>query len=260
MQLSVIKIGGNVLDDEQSLMLFLDLFAAIDGAKILVHGGGKLASQLSAQLNIPIQMIDGRRVTDEETLKIITMVYAGYINKNIVAQLQSRGCNAIGLSGADGNLVQAHKRTSINPDYGFVGDVDKVNGAFIEHLLQSAVTLVIAPVTHDKQGQLLNTNADTIAQEIAQAMSQIYETQLIYCFEKSGVLKDINDEGSNIPFITAANKQQLIVEGIIHSGMLPKIHNAFEALNKGVHHVTIGKWDKLSELVQGISGTIIKQV
>jgi acetylglutamate kinase len=260
MKLSVIKIGGNVLDNKQSLLQFLDLFAAIDGAKILVHGGGKLASQLSAQLNIPARMIDGRRVTDEETLKIVTMVYAGYINKNIVAQLQSRGCNAIGLSGADGNLIQAHKRINTNPDYGFAGDVDGVNSTFIQSLLQLDFTLVVAPVTHDRKGQLLNTNADTIAQEIAQAMSEVYDTQLIYCFEKNGVLKDIEDDESNIPFITTENKQQLIAEGIIHSGMLPKIHNAFEALSKGVHHITIGKWNKLPELVQGISGTMIKHV
>lgn len=260
MKLSVIKIGGNVLDDEQCFMQFLDLFATIDGAKILVHGGGKLASQLSARLNIPAQMIDGRRVTDEETLKIITMVYAGYINKNIVAQLQSRGCNVIGLSGADGNLIRAHKRTNTNPDYGFAGDVDEVNNEFLQQLLNAAFTLVIAPVTHDKHGQLLNTNADTIAQEIAQAMSKVYDTQLIYCFEKNGVLKDINDEESSIPFITTENKQQLITEGIIHSGMIPKIHNAFVALEKGVHRITIGKWDKLPELVQGISGTVIKHI
>lgn len=260
MKLSVIKIGGNVLDDEQCFMRFLDLFASVDGAKILIHGGGKLASQLSAQLNISAQMIEGRRVTDEETLKIITMVYAGYINKNIVAQLQSRSCNAIGLSGADGNLIRAHKRTNRNPDYGFAGDVDEVNSEFVQQLLNTAFTLVIAPVTHDKQGQLLNTNADTIAQEIAQAMSGTYETQLIYCFEKSGVLKNIQDEGSSIPFITEENKQQLINEGIIHSGMLPKVHNAFIALQKGVNRITIGRWDKLPELVQGISGTMIKHV
>jgi acetylglutamate kinase len=260
MKLAVIKIGGNVLDNEQSLKQFLDLFTLIGGAKILVHGGGKLASQLSAQLNIPAQMVDGRRVTDEETLKIITMVYAGYINKNIVAQLQSRGCNAIGLSGTDGNLIRAHKRLKTNPDYGYAGDIDEVNSALIEHFLQSAFTLVIAPVTHDKQGQLLNTNADTIAKEIAQAMSKAYETQLIYCFEKNGVLKDINDEGSHIPFITEENKEQLITKGIIHNGMLPKIHNAFEALQKGVNHVIIGRWDKLPELAQGISGTMIKHV
>jgi acetylglutamate kinase len=260
MKLSVVKIGGNVLDDEQCFMQFLDLFAAVDGAKILVHGGGKLASQLSAQLNIPAQMIEGRRVTDEETLKIITMVYAGYINKNIVAQLQSRGCNAIGLSGADGNLIRAHKRINRNPDCGFAGDVDEVNSEFVQFLLNAAFTLVIAPVTHDKQGQLLNTNADTIAQEIAQAMSERYETQLIYCFEKNGVLKDIMNEESSIPVITEENKQQLITEGIIHSGMLPKVHNAFVALDKGVHSITIGRWDKLPELVQGISGTMIKHV
>jgi acetylglutamate kinase len=260
MKLSVIKIGGDVLDNEQFLMQFLDLFSSVDGAKVLVHGGGKLATQLSAQLNVPTQMIDGRRVTDEETLKIITMVYTGYINKNIVAQLQSRGCNAIGLSGTDGNLIQAHKRVNTNPDYGFAGDVDEVNSALIKTLLQSGLTLVIAPVTHDKKGQLLNTNADTIAQKIAQAMSTAYDTQLVYCFEKNGVLKDIHDEESTVPFITEKNAQQLISEGIIHSGMLPKIHNALEALKKGVHHITIGKWDKLPELIQGISGTRIKHI
>ena len=199
--LYVIKIGGNIIDDEQKLHSFLKDFASIGGNKILVHGGGKLATQMAAQLNIPQQLIDGRRITDAETLKLVTMVYAGYINKNIVAQLQANKCNAIGLTGADGNVIKAHKRI-VSPsgppvpvrtgdggrgsiDYGFVGDVDEVNIELLQSLLDNDMALVFAPLTHDKQGQLLNTNADTIAQEIAKAMSSIYDVSLIYSFDRS---------------------------------------------------------------------------
>jgi acetylglutamate kinase len=259
MNISVIKIGGNILDDEKSLSRFLDLFAAVEGAKILIHGGGKLASELCAQMNITVQMIDGRRVTDAETLKIITMVYAGYINKNIVALLQARSCNALGLSGADGNLIQAHKRINSKMDYGFAGDIDAINDQLLQSLLASGFTVVVSPLTHDKKGQLLNTNADTIAQEIARAMSVHGVVRLLYCFEKAGVLSDIEDESTVIPAINENNLQQLITNGTIHSGMLPKINNAFEAVRKGVYSVTIGKWDQLHLMLQGTSGTIIKQ-
>jgi len=232
--------------------------------KILVHGGGKLATKLAGQLNIPQQMIEGRRVTDAETLKIVTMVYAGYINKNIVAQLQAAGCNAIGLTGADGNVILAHKRIAqCSPsgaggaDYGFVGDIDDIETDLLCDLLEKEFTLVIAPITHDKNGQLLNTNADTIAQEVAKALSNIYEVNLIYSFEKKGVLLDTEDESTVISSINPAYYSQLKGEQKIFSGMIPKLDNAFEALNSGVKKVVIGKADELQKLINGTSGTAI---
>jgi len=196
--LFVIKIGGNIIDDEGKLSSFLKDFALIKGRKILIHGGGKLATNIAEQLNIPQQIIEGRRITDAETLKVITMVYAGYINKNIVALLQANNCNAVGLSGADGNLIVAHKRDHLTIDYGFAGDIDKVNNEWLRKLLENDFTPVISPVTHDKKGQLLNTNADTIAQEIAKSITDQYKVTLIYCFEKKGVLKNPDDESSVI--------------------------------------------------------------
>ena len=193
-KLYVIKIGGNIIDDETKLSSFLQSFSNLEGHKVLIHGGGKLATKLAGQLGVEQQLIEGRRITDAETLKIVTMVYAGYINKNIVAQLQSHNCNSVGLSGADGNLIQAHKRIHPTIDYGFVGDVDAVNISLIKSLLDQGISLVIAPITQDKNGQLLNTNADTIAQEIAKAMSNEYEVHLIYSFEKSGVLMNADDD------------------------------------------------------------------
>jgi acetylglutamate kinase len=255
--LYVIKIGGNVIDDEPKLASFLESFAAIEGKKILVHGGGKLATRLAENLGIEQQVIDGRRITDAETLKIITMVYAGYINKNIVARLQSFGCNAIGLSGADGNTVLAHKRVVAERDYGFVGDVDEVNAVFIKSLLEQNISVVLAPVTHDKKGQLLNTNADTIAQESAKALSKFYDTRLVYTFEKKGVLQNIKDEDSVISNINAVSYLQLKDHDIINAGMIPKLDNAFAALNAGVKQVTIGKSDALEQIIAGISGTTI---
>lgn len=261
-QLYVIKIGGNIIDDEAKLSSFLQSFAAIakvPGAKaILVHGGGKLATKLAAQLGVEQQMIDGRRITDAETLKIVTMVYAGYINKNIVAQLQLHGCNAIGLCGADGNVIQSHKRKHPTIDYGFVGDVDAVNTALLNGLLQQDVNVVMAPVTHNKQGLLLNTNADTIAQEIAQAMGGLYQVHLIYSFEKAGVLMDANDDGTVIPVITPSSYAKLKEKQVIFAGMLPKLDNAFAAINKGVHRVIIGKAEEIEQLVKGIKGTSIQ--
>jgi acetylglutamate kinase len=189
-KLMVIKIGGNIIDDETKLSLFLHDFSSINEKKILVHGGGKLATRIAVQLGIEQQMIDGRRITDGETLKIVTMVYAGYINKNIVAALQKNGCNAIGITGADGDAITAHKRIKGDTDYGFAGDIDAVNTKFIDHLLSENNDIVVAPITHNKKGQLLNTNADTIAQEIATAMSAVYEVTLVYGFEKAGVLMD----------------------------------------------------------------------
>ena len=262
-KLFVIKIGGNIIDDETKLSLFLLSFSQIQGHKILVHGGGKLATKLAEQLGVQQQLIEGRRITDSETLKIVTMVYAGYINKIIVAQLQSHGNNAVGLSGADGNLIQAHKRTSNSPfgeggiDYGFVGDVDAVNTSLVKSLLDQNIFLVIAPITQDKQGQLLNTNADTIAQEIAKAMSSEYEVHLIYSFEKSGVLMSADDDNSVIPQINPEYYKQLKENNIIFAGMIPKLDNAFTAIQYGVKRVVIGKAEQLQQLISGTSGTSI---
>lgn len=255
--LYVIKIGGNIIDDEAKLSSFLTAFAGIGGKKILVHGGGKLATKLAAQLGVEQQMIDGRRVTDADTLRIVTMVYAGYINKNIVAQLQANQCNAIGLCGADGNILQSHKRQHATIDYGFVGDVDKVNTPVLQSLLAQQVTVVMAPITHNMEGQLLNTNADTIAQEIAQAMSAHYQVHLIYSFEKAGVLHNAEDDSTVIPAITQASYVQLKQQNIIFAGMIPKLDNAFAALNRGVHRVVIGKAEQLQQLIQQQSGTSI---
>lgn len=227
------------------------------GKKILVHGGGKLATRLADELNIPQQMVEGRRITDEETLKLVTMVYAGLINKNIVAQLQANDCNAIGVTGADGNAIKAHKRINPQHDFGYVGDVDVVSDAFFLRLLNDMDAIVVAPLTHDGKGQLLNTNADTIAQEIAQSLSDSFETHLIYSFEKAGVLLNVDDENSLIPKLSFEYYQQLKREGSVFSGMIPKLDNAFTALQKGVHRVVIGKGDELNQLLAGTSGTSI---
>jgi len=265
-RLYVIKIGGNIIDDEAKLSSFLQSFASLftplqgmGASAILIHGGGKLATKLAAQLGVEQQLIDGRRITDAETLKIVTMVYAGYINKNIVAQLQAHGCNAIGLCGADGNIIQAHKRIHPTLDYGFVGDVDLVNTTLLKSLLDQDVNVVLAPITHNKQGILLNTNADTIAQEIAQAMSQLYEVHLIYSFEKAGVLLDANDDATVIPAINPTSYAALKEKKLIFAGMIPKLDNAFAALDKGVYRVVIGKAEQLDALVAGASGTSIKR-
>jgi acetylglutamate kinase len=256
-QLYVIKIGGNIIDDAEKLSFFLRELASLEGRKILVHGGGKLATRMAEQMNVPQQMVDGRRITDAETLKIVTMVYAGYINKNIVAQLQSYGCNAAGISGADGNAILAHKRQKGNTDYGFAGDIDEVNTDFFNHLLAQNITIVAAPITHDKKGQLLNTNADSIAQEIAAALGASYQTTLIYSFEKSGVLLNADDDGSVIPRISPALYEQLKAENKVFAGMIPKLDNAFAAIARGVKRVIIGKAEQLRQLTEGKTGTTI---
>lgn len=253
----IIKIGGNIIDDETKLASFLQSFAAVKGKKILVHGGGKLATKMADQMGVQQQMIDGRRITDAETLKIVTMVYAGYINKNIVAQLQAQGCNAMGLTGADANLLQAHKRTHDSIDYGFVGDVDVVNTDLIQLLLNKEITLVSAPITHNAQGDLLNTNADTIAQELATSLARLYQVTLIYSFEKSGVLLDVNDENSVILQMGPSYYTELKQQQLIFAGMIPKLDNAFAALAKGVHKVIIGKAEELPRLIAGSAGTTI---
>jgi acetylglutamate kinase len=255
--LYIVKVGSNVIDDEPGLNSFLKKFSSIDGHKILIHGGGKLATQLADQLNIEQKMVDGRRITDAETLKIVTMVYAGYINKNIVAKLQANHCNAIGVCGADGDIILAHKRKHPVLDFGFVGDIDSINTVLLKNLLDQNITVVIAPITHDQQGQLLNTNADTIAQEISKAMSHDYEVKLIFCFEKKGVLENVNDETSLIPVMTDEIYTGLKLKERIFSGMIPKLDNAFEALKSGVSKVVIGKAEDLDQLISGKSGTTI---
>ncbi len=243
--LKIIKIGGNIIDDSQALKLFLSQFAQLEGPKILVHGGGKLATQMAQKMNVPVQMNEGRRITDESTLDIITMVYAGKINKNIVARLQANNCNAIGFSGADGNSIVSEKRPVETIDYGFVGDVKQVNTNTLEVLLNNHITPVFCAITHDKNGQLLNTNADTIASELAIGFAPHFKTELYYCFEKSGVLQDVTNDNSVVENINTKTYKTLIDDGIIADGMLPKLNNCFHAINNNVDKVCIGKPDML---------------
>lgn len=239
-KLSIVKIGGNVIENEGDLHKFLDTFAAMEGLKILVHGGGKLATQIAARLGIESQLIGGRRITDAESLKVITMVYGGLTNKNIVARLQAMGTNAIGLSGADGNTIKAVKRPVKEIDYGFAGDVEEVNTLAIDQLLKVGFTPVFCAITHNKKGQLLNTNADTIASEVAIGMSTDYDTTLYYCFEKKGVLLDVANEDSVVTHLEPLYYQELLNKKIIADGMLPKLENCFHALHKNVGKVCIG--------------------
>jgi acetylglutamate kinase len=238
-KLTVVKVGGVVLEDVASLAGFLDRFVALPGLKILVHGGGRVATKLSEQLNIESRMVEGRRITDAGTIDIVTMVYGGLINKKTVAALQARGCNAGGFTGADMNLMEAGKRPAAAIDYGFVGDVTKVNHEVLSILLKSGITPVMAPLTHDGKGQLLNTNADTIASEIAGAMSGLYDVSLVFCFEKPGVLTDSDNDNSVIPELKLVSYLPFKEKGIIHSGMIPKIDNSLDALQKGVKQVII---------------------
>src|SRR5665213_555326 len=255
--LYVIKIGGNIINEEPMLSSFLKKFASVNGRKILVHGGGKMATRMAEKMGIPQQLVDGRRLTDEETLKIVIMVYAGYINKNIVARLQSHECHAAGICGADGNSVLAHKRISPGTDYGLAGDIDSVNEQWLKSLLDQGLAIVMAPITHNGQGQLLNTNADTMAQEIAKAMSKSFQVKLIYSFEKAGVLMDVEDEQSVISSLNAASYLELKESKKIFAGMIPKLDNAFTAIRQGVKKVIIGKGEDLENLLTGKSGTTI---
>lgn len=239
-KLSIVKIGGNVINDPDSLQAFLEDFAALEGLKILVHGGGRKATEISQALGLQTTMIGGRRVTDREQLEVVTMVYAGLLNKSIVAGLQQLHCNALGLSGADANAVQAHKRMVTDVDYGFAGDVDAVNTQAVDLFLQGGLTPVFCAITHDKKGQLLNTNADTIAGELAAGMSELYEVELIYCFEKQGVLLDMNDPNSVVEHMDRSIYVRLKEEGVIAAGMLPKLKNCFAALEGGAARVILG--------------------
>lgn len=249
-KLYIIKIGGNVIDNSENLHKFLKDFSSLKGYKILVHGGGKIATQLSETLGIEPKLVDGRRITDIETLRVVTMVYGGLVNKNIVAQLQKFNTNAIGLTGADGDFIRAKKRPVKTIDYGFVGDIDEnsINPQNLKNLMEGGFIPVFCALTHDGQGQLLNTNADTIASALAIALSELYNTTLIYCFEKKGVLKDINDDESLIHDIDPQYYNELKLQQIIHSGMLPKLDNAFAAISCGVEGVIIGHSDDLGKL------------
>ena len=256
-RLTIVKVGGKVVEDKDSLEQLLAQFSMIRGKRILVHGGGLLATNLAEKLGIETQMVEGRRITDAATLEVVTMVYAGLVNKNIVAGLQAKGCNAIGLTGADLNVIRAVKRPVKTIDYGYVGDIMGVNTSELRMLLNEEVVPVMAPITHDGKGQLLNTNADTIAQEIAKAMSEKMEITLVYSFEKKGVLKDIDDEESFIPMINLACFEKMKEEHTIFAGMIPKLDNAFEAIGAGVNKVIIGDASNLQELLDGKSGTVI---
>lgn len=252
--LKIFKIGGGIIDDDAQLGHFLTELARIPGQKILVHGGGKGASQMLQSLGIEPQMVQGRRITDAPTLDIVTMFYAGKTNKQVVALLQAAGVNALGLSGADGNAIRAVKRPVKDIDYGFVGDLPEgsVNTALLGQLLQAGITPVFCAITHDGNGQLLNTNADTIASTLARALAAQYEVELHFCFEKDGVLSDINDENSVIPQIVPAQYQQLKAEGVIAAGMVPKLDNAFAALEAGVERVVIENALKINETVKTV--------
>lgn len=239
-KLKIVKIGGNIIDDDHSLDAFLNDFAKLAGPKILVHGGGKSATKLSKKLDIPTQMVEGRRITSTENLDVVVMVYAGLISKKISARLQGQNCNAIGLSGADANCLQSSLREKEPIDYGWVGDISRVNTSAIQLFLDNNITPVFSAIGHDGNGQLLNTNADTVAAEIANAMSNNYETELVYCFEKNGVLKDINDPESVITEINRKEYQELKDAGVISEGMIPKIDNCFHALENNVAKVIIG--------------------
>ncbi len=254
--LIVIKIGGNIIDRPDELDLFLKNFIAIDGPKILIHGGGVMASEMAAKLGIKTVMHQGRRITDLETLKLVSMVYAGWINKTIVAKLQKLGCNAIGLSGADGDSVPAVKRSPVPVDFGYVGDVDpaQINEGFIMSLLGRGITPVFCAITHDRNGSILNTNADTMASSVAIAMSKDYYTKLIYCFEKQGVLSDPENEDSVIPLVTRKSYESMKEAGVIKDGMIPKMDNAWYAIDKGVSEVYI----KHASNLNNDKGTVLK--
>lgn len=255
-ELTVVKIGGNVLDNETALQNFLQDFAKLEGPKLLVHGGGKLATELSAKLGIETKMVEGRRITDEATIRVVTMVYAGYINKSVVAALQAKGCKAIGLSGADAQLLPAIKRPVKDVDYGWVGDLNAldVNVNLLNQLVQAGITPVVAPISCDAEGHLLNVNADTVAKTLAEALSATYNTTLIYCFEKNGLLRHVEDDNSVIAEIDVQSAAAMKADGSISKGMVPKIDNAFDAINKGVSAVYIGSAHHILQMKSRMAG------
>ena len=238
-KLTVIKVGGKIVEEKESLNALLQEFATIKGPKILVHGGGRTATALASQLGIETKMVNGRRITDADMLKVVTMVYGGLVNKQIVAHLNALGICALGLTGADMDIIRSHRREKGEVDYGFVGDVDYANGGLLSLLLQQHIVPVMAPLTHNGSGQILNTNADTIAAEVSKALASFYEVTLVYCFEKKGVLRHPDDDDSVIPHITASSYARLKDEGVIQGGMIPKLDNSFAALQAGVSKVVI---------------------
>ena len=254
-KLTIVKVGGAVVEDESQLSQLLANFSAIPGKKLLVHGGGRRATKVASELGIESKMINGRRITDAKMLEVVTMVYGGLVNKNLVARLQANGVNALGLTGADIDIIRSHKRPIKDGiDYGFVGDVDRANGEMLNTLIQAGITPVIAPLTHDGQGNILNTNADTMASETAKALAPYFDVTLIFAFEKAGVLQDPDDENSVIPVINRDLYNQYVEKGIISGGMMPKIENALAAIEAGVKRVII----TLSTAINGNSGTVIQ--
>ena len=252
-KITIIKVGGKIVEEQDSLAALLDRFSAIEGNKVLIHGGGRSATRMAERLGIESRMVNGRRITDSDTLQVVTMVYGGLVNKTIVAQLQARGVNALGLTGADCNIIKAHKRPVGEVDYGFVGDVDKADGLMLSRLIEQGIVPIVAPLTHDGNGNLLNTNADTMAAETAKALSAHHDTRLIYCFEFPGVMRDPDDADSLIPTITRESYRTLLADGIVSGGMVPKIDNAFNAIDNGVGEVIITRADA----IDGIQGTHI---
>ena len=253
-KLTVIKVGGKIVEEENSLQKLLNDFAAIEGPKVLVHGGGRSATKIATQLGIESKMVNGRRITDAEMLRVVTMVYGGLVNKNIVAGLQARGINAIGLTGADMNVILSDIRPVKNIDYGFVGDVKQVDGERLAALIQSGIIPVMAPLTHDGKGNILNTNADTIAGETAKGLAPYFDVTLIYCFEKKGVLRDETDDNSLIADINRKQFAELVEQGVIQGGMIPKLENAFQAIDAGVKEVII----TAADAIDGRQGTKIR--
>lgn len=247
----VIKVGGKIVEDPTALMQLLDQFKKVPGYKVLVHGGGRSATKIAAQMGVETKMVDGRRITDEAMLQVVTMVYGGLVNKGIVSKLQSVGVNAMGITGADMNLIQAHKRPVKDVDYGFVGDIDGVDVSVLSPLLAQNVVPVVAPLTHDGQGTMLNTNADTIASEVAKALAADYQVQLVYCFELPGVMRDPEDDSTVIAEINAASFKQLVADEIVAGGMIPKLENALKAVEAGVHKVRITKANDLGDAEKG---------
>ena len=254
-KLTIVKVGGKIVEEADTLSQLLADFSAIPGYKLLVHGGGRSATKIAAQLGIESKMVDGRRITDAETLKVVTMVYGGLVNKNIVAGLQAKGVNAVGLTGADMNVIRSVKRPVKEIDYGYVGDVKHVDAEVLVSLISRGVVPVMAPLTHDGEGNMLNTKADTIARETAKALAEAFDVTLIYCFEKKGVLRDAEDEDSVIPVITPDLFKKYVDEGVIQGGMIPKLENSFSAVEAGVSQVVI----TLASAIDGKSGTIIKK-
>ncbi len=251
--LTIVKVGGAVVEDSARLDSLLSAFAAIDGRKVLVHGGGRRATAIASRLGVESRMVDGRRVTDGAMLEVVTMVYGGLVNKDIVARLQTRGINSIGLTGADGGVILSHKRPVKDVDYGFVGDVDRVDGSRLASLIEGGFTPVMAPLTHDGHGQMLNTNADTIAAETAKALAERYDVTLMYCFEKPGVMAEPDDDSTLIPVITRQDFRRLKADGTVTGGMLPKLENAFSAIDAGVSRVNI----TLATAIDGRHGTMV---